>query len=327
MGLPANDVPARNFILRIFGDLNKKDLVKRIRHPELLGEGSYENTSHSEGVARKNPAFLSKLRLCNGNLKLRVQSEVQDDLKGNIKHCAFTMAEVLITIGIMGVVIAMTLPSIINKTQKKILATQLKTTYTILANALEQATVYNEDYKYWTFKTDDLSVGDSSYNFVKMYLAPYLKNTNIVRQRALLYCNNVTYKYIDGSIADCNSVLGFCNTCGSASGGSDTDSNMTQLYLSNGAIVVVLVRYGETDTSYGTAEFHVDVNGYKGPNVWGKDVFRIPLADNPKGRYRLGEAINTREFILKNHCTKQEAYDCAAVIMMDNWEIKDDYPW
>lgn len=239
---------------------------------------------------------------------------------------AFSLSEVLITLGIIGLVAAMTLPAIINKTQKKILVTQLKTTYTILATALESATVDHEDYKYWTFKAPDVSGSDSSYNFAKLYLMPYLKHTKMARESGLSYCKNVTYRHIDGSIASCSSVTGFCENCGSA-GGDGGMSNMTQLYLSNGAIVVVLVRYGETATSYGAAEFHIDVNGYKGPNVWGKDVFRIALLDNPKGRYRLGEAINSREYILKNHCTASYAYNCAAVIMMDGWKIKDDYPW
>lgn len=36
-----------------------------------------------------------------------------------IKKSAFTMAEVLITLGVLGIVIAMTLPSIISNYQKK----------------------------------------------------------------------------------------------------------------------------------------------------------------------------------------------------------------
>ena len=267
---------------------------------------------------------LELLRYKKCILSCHPEDEIRRISKKKDKKCAFTLAEVLITLGIIGIIVAMTLPTIINKTQKKILATQLKTTYTILLTALERATLDHEDYRYWKFKAPDIDVSTSSYEFTKTYLKPYLKNTKMVREDKLSSCNNITYRYLDGSIASCNSVLGFCGTCGSASG-----SNMTQLYLSNGAIVVVLVRYGEDDSSYGTAEFHIDINGYKGPNVWGKDVFRIALNDYPnKGKYIFGNPDgHSRAFLLREHCTKTTAYECAAVLMMDGWEFKDDYPW
>ena len=48
------------------------------------------------------------------------------------KKCAFTLAEVLITLGIIGVVAAMTLPTLINMTNKKELEVALKKTYSEL---------------------------------------------------------------------------------------------------------------------------------------------------------------------------------------------------
>ena len=48
-------------------------------------------------------------------------------MKNNNK--AFTLAEVLITLGIIGIIAAMTLPSLIQKQQKKMAANQLKVMY------------------------------------------------------------------------------------------------------------------------------------------------------------------------------------------------------
>ena len=48
---------------------------------------------------------------------------------GNNKKFAFTLAEVLITLGIIGVVAAMTMPSLIANYKKKQAVTQLKATY------------------------------------------------------------------------------------------------------------------------------------------------------------------------------------------------------
>ncbi len=48
---------------------------------------------------------------------------------------AFTLAEVLITLVIIGVVAAMTIPTLYAKHEEKVLTTQLKETYSLLANS------------------------------------------------------------------------------------------------------------------------------------------------------------------------------------------------
>ena len=55
------------------------------------------------------------------------------------KSLAFTLAEVLITIGVIGVVAAITLPSLITKSRKVMVENRLKDTYSILANATRLA--------------------------------------------------------------------------------------------------------------------------------------------------------------------------------------------
>lgn len=49
----------------------------------------------------------------------------------------FTLAEVLITLGIIGIVAAMTLPTLVAKYQEKVLVVQVKKTYSELQNALK----------------------------------------------------------------------------------------------------------------------------------------------------------------------------------------------
>lgn len=55
------------------------------------------------------------------------------------KSLAFTLAEVLITIGVIGVVAAITIPSLITKSRKVMVENRLKDTYSILANATRLA--------------------------------------------------------------------------------------------------------------------------------------------------------------------------------------------
>ena len=52
------------------------------------------------------------------------------------KRAAFTLAEVLITLGIIGVVAAMTMPTLINKTQNKQLETAFKVAYSTFSQAV-----------------------------------------------------------------------------------------------------------------------------------------------------------------------------------------------
>ncbi len=51
-----------------------------------------------------------------------------------MKFYAFTLAEVLITLGIIGIVAAMTLPTIIQKQQEKVLINQLKVANSTISN-------------------------------------------------------------------------------------------------------------------------------------------------------------------------------------------------
>lgn len=55
-----------------------------------------------------------------------------------MRKIAFTLAEVLITLGIIGIVAAMTLPALINKYQQKQTITQLQKVYSVLNQALRQ---------------------------------------------------------------------------------------------------------------------------------------------------------------------------------------------
>ena len=55
------------------------------------------------------------------------------------KKIAFTLAEVLITLGIIGVVAAMTIPTLIADYQEKVTVTKFKWVYSTLANAFTMA--------------------------------------------------------------------------------------------------------------------------------------------------------------------------------------------
>ena len=241
------------------------------------------------------------------------------------RKAAFTMAEVLITLGIIGIVAAMTLPALIQKHQKNLAVNQLKVAYSKLYNATLMAESDYSETKYWTYFDDSLSVSDNSWNWANRYLVPYLQNLNVYRDSKLHGCKNITYKKIDGSTMECTSVVGFCSVCGSAQG-----NNMTQIHLADGTIIIPLVRKtGNEENGYNTSQVEIDIdtNGYKGPNTWGKDIFRFVMGNTTSYRLLGASADNHTRSVMLRQCINESVYGCAGVIMADGWEIKDDYPW
>ncbi len=65
-------------------------------------------------------------------------------------HKAFTLAEVLITLGIIGVVAALTIPALINRNEERVRETQLKKVYSILAQ-VHQMMIVSDIYPYPEF--------------------------------------------------------------------------------------------------------------------------------------------------------------------------------
>jgi prepilin-type N-terminal cleavage/methylation domain-containing protein len=59
--------------------------------------------------------------------------------KSQILYVAFTLAEVLITIAIVGVVAAITIPTLIQNAKEKSTVTRVKETYSILSQAYKHA--------------------------------------------------------------------------------------------------------------------------------------------------------------------------------------------
>ena len=91
-------------------------------------------------------------------------------VKFGSNNLAFTLAEVLITLGIVGVVAAMTLPVLIQNYQKQATATSLKKAYSELNQVLQRSIADNGDPVTWN-NSFDYGVE----NWVKTYIEPYVK--------------------------------------------------------------------------------------------------------------------------------------------------------
>lgn len=73
---------------------------------------------------------------CNQAFTL-VEGATHVEISANIRHAAFTLAEVLITLGVIGIVAAITIPNLMGAYRKSVAENKLKTTYSLLSQALE----------------------------------------------------------------------------------------------------------------------------------------------------------------------------------------------
>ena len=292
-------------------------------HPELVS-GSHQMQQHT---GQSNIQKMLKQVQHDINLLKRTYSPINLFTYSLHQKTAFTLAEVLITLGIIGVVAAMTMPSLIQNYQKKRTVTQLKATYSILAQAFEHAKADYGDMEYWGLDSihgQTSGKQDIVKNVVETYFLPYikpLKNYGMINFRNLGY--DAIYN-LDKSKAD-NSTLGGTRyiitlpngtiTAFSLDGHCDeegTDENGNWVCNSQWYYTIVYII--------------VDINGKQNPNTFGKDIFVMKISNNKFAFYSYSNSENDRNTLLK-YCSKgsNENRMCGRLIQLDGWEIK--YDW
>ena len=207
---------------------------------------------------------------------------------------AFTLAEVLITLVIVGVVAAMTIPTLVNNTKKQEYVAGLKKANSVLSQALYKMTENNA-----------YPVGDYSYLNENNFIDEFAKVVNVTKKcDTFPECfpkNNTgsnTYKYLKSTdisnIFDGKSVI--------------TSDGQIFSYVANPAAV-----YGVSteDTNNVIGRFFVDINGHKNPNQLGYDAFLFYLVEN-KGIVPAGSNSTS-------DCNKSSSgWTCAAKVLREN---------
>lgn len=190
-----------------------------------------------------------------------------------MRGAAFTLAEVLITLGIIGVVAAMTMPSLLNKNQERVTVTKVKKFYSMMNQALLFAINEHGYVDEWNFYEQD-EEDENSYVSDKFvaYIKPYLKISKDCGQKTGCL-ESVTYKELDGS--------GWINY--------ETSKKHYKMVLADGSYLWIRSNFdggkGECSSSdTGTANvcglIWLDSNGKLPPNVIGKDTFIFFIMKN-----------------------------------------------
>ena len=119
-------------------------------------------------------------------------------LKHIIKKCAFTLAEVLITLGIIGVVAAITIPSLVTNYQKHVVETKLAKFNSTMNQAVRLSMVDNGDPDGWVEQSREYTYADMV-DFMNTYFLPYMKYVKMERNTSN-YNNGVRVILLDGSM-------------------------------------------------------------------------------------------------------------------------------
>ena len=219
---------------------------------------------------------------------------------------AFTLAEVLITLGIIGIVAAITLPGLLTKCQKLVIKNQFKEQYSRMQQAfkiVENNMDSTPECYYWLntpyqsascveyteqgackkYEMPDGSPLPSDYNghfsqcaAVKDEMKGILKVTQICKDKAYKNGCIPNYKGIDTIIADINPDKDENDinkqTADCAGWRQSSIHNDREAWvLLDGTIILFYS---------GFQLFAIDVNGKKGPNKWGHDLFSFIARSN-----------------------------------------------
>ncbi len=169
---------------------------------------------------------------------------------------AFTMAEVLITLGIIGIVAAMTMPMIISKAERMILAQQFKKMYANLSNAIN---LVSEKYG-GSYECYNTSYGNYHTADCKVFWSEMISQMNIVHS---------CYPGVAGCRPTYKTKAEVLSLGGNVKNTACTMNVSGKVYyLTDGSMIA----FQNTDVF-----FVIDINGKKGPNRWGYDVFYMNL--------------------------------------------------
>ena len=218
----------------------------------------------------------------------------------SLKSAAFTLAEVLVTLGIIGVVSAMTVPTLMQNYQRQSYVTQLHKTYNEVSQALLR---YQTDRNALNLTEAGLSSQTAWDAMVAQYFKTVQKCDN-----SLTPCFPATtsYKKMSGVALNSN-VYDIKTSYVLASGAS-----VRFYYAVNGNRICFLM---------------VDVNGKKGPNILGRDLFTLSIyndgtIDDDGSSAPLSEA--DRNTLFERDCngdTGAGDYGCFGKILNDNWQM------
>jgi len=234
-----------------------------------------------------------------------------------IRQVAFTLAEVLITLAVIGIVTALTIPTLVQNYKERAIVTSLKKVYSTLSQAYNMAVAENGSPQYWV---EEATYVEDPDNPSKKKVSP----------AAAIHLSNIMSKY-----------LSIAKNCGSDDGcWYDGDvhkidgtvlrkaerNDLAKVLLSDGTMLAFGGQVGTATKDGRLAWFLVDVNGASAPNKYGYDIYEFALSG--KGIYPYG-LPDDKDYQFDKDCLSktEEGHGCTAWVIqngnMDYWKCND----
>lgn len=222
---------------------------------------------------------------------------------------AFTLAEVLITLSILGVVAVVAIPNVSTKVKRVETQTKIKKFYSTIDNLMGRTEIENNiPFNQWDLTADKNQILDN-------YIVPYL---NIAKD-----CRN-----------DNCEAYNFYRQNGTTIWGEFSPF----FILKDGTLIALIDIDNSVPNPYGNIRIRYDINGVKGPNIAGKDIFTLGVYKNAEtGSYDLGTesfSINKKDINNLIRLCKNETSSgmggldyCSGWIYSNGFKIPKDYPW
>ncbi len=217
------------------------------------------------------------------------------------------------------------MPALIGSAKKRETVSKLQKSYNVLSQLVIRA---QEDNGPVSFPSGNLRA-DVVETFFKLYWIPYFTSPSVVPDGQSFKTEDGRMGYIYKTLVGKNYDTAICTnysvgriTLTSLDGITYFIYMMDWKYIydDDGNKVSQIAQYSTSQIVL------VDINGPKNPNMLGKDVFIFVVSfDNSTVKPYFYQ--KTPSEIAENCSRKGSGVSCAAKIMADGWEIKDDYPW
>ena len=292
---------------RLASHINGFSLVRAFNNLAPCGENKFvrelkRTYKFKRGVNRHTEDNSPKYRMVGNDVGLKSSHF-------SLKNAAFTLAEVLVTLGIIGVVSAMTVPTLMQNYQRQSYVTQLHKVYNEMSQVFQQ------------MMTDRNALN--------------LKETGLLNTTEQA---TETFKNYLKVVQDCGNNFSPCfaseyhSTTGSSIKTVEANWWSSSFVLADGAAIGLhgLIDYSAGNVSYPYGYMYVDINGAKGPNITGRDFFLFYYFNDgtlddvvtPECK-TAGICSSTLEVQRVNYSCVGQTWPagCLGRILNDNWQM------
>lgn len=173
------------------------------------------------------------------------------------KNKAFTLAETLVVMGIIGVVAALTIPNLSSSTANKENVARVQKAYSTINEAFERVQAEYGNIQRWPLRDFGWN-GNNDTDFFANRMSEYLKVSKNCARNANQGCMASSVKYLNGT-----------STTSGYSAVTDADTSAYKMILADGTGLAIQVVSG-------SIFMNVDIDGpRKGSGTIGKDWFRF----------------------------------------------------